>query len=51
VTPLEALPVVSVCFGWFVAISINAMLSGFPVGAFTDGSSLDVIVVDRCRPS
>lgn len=35
-TPLEALSIVAICFGWPITVSLMSMFSGFQNGTFTD---------------
>jgi membrane protease YdiL (CAAX protease family) len=45
-TPAEALAVTATCFGLFIFGSVNAVASGFPSGAFSDGALLSLVVIE-----
>lgn len=45
-TPGEALAVVGICFGLFIAHSIQAVVSNFPTGAFTDAGLVWTIAAE-----
>jgi hypothetical protein len=46
-TPFEALSLVAICFGWFIAASIQSVLSGFSnAGGFSDQSFTALIVIE-----
>jgi len=47
-TPLEALAIVAICFGWFILNSVMAVALGFPSGGgeFNDASFLDLIATE-----
>ena len=43
-TPVEALAVVTLCFGWAIWSSLQAVLQGFPVGhGFTDAGLFHIV--------
>jgi len=46
-TPLEALAVVAICFGWFIFVSLTAVAAGFPRGAgFSDSAFVEIIAME-----
>ena len=46
--PLEALAVIAICFGWFIAVSISTVAAGFPPGSatFDDSSLIELIAIE-----
>jgi membrane protease YdiL (CAAX protease family) len=46
-TPVEALVVTAVCFGWAIWTSLGTVLAGYPdVGGFTDGGAWSLVVTE-----
>lgn len=46
-TPVEALVVTGVCFGWAIWASLSTVLAGYPdMGGFTDGSAWGIVVTE-----
>jgi membrane protease YdiL (CAAX protease family) len=46
-TPVEALVVTGVCFGWAIWVSLSTVLAGYPdVGGFTDGGAWTLVVTE-----
>jgi uncharacterized protein len=42
----EVAAVVSICFGWFISLSLSAVSNGFPTGGFSDGSLQEMLVLE-----
>lgn len=45
-TPLEALGICTLCFGWFIVASLAAVSSGFRSGSFSDQGFAELIVFE-----
>lgn len=45
-TPAEALGIVTLCFGWFIAGSAYAVSAGFRSGAFSESGIVGLVVVE-----
>ena len=46
-TPVEAIVVTGVCFGWAIWVSLSTVLAGYPdVGGFTDGGAYALVVTE-----
>lgn len=46
-TPVEALVVVAVCFGWAIWTSLSTVLAGYPdTGGFSDGGVLGIVLTE-----
>jgi uncharacterized protein len=43
-TAIDCVVVGAICFGWFIAVSVEWVAADFPVQPFTDASLLDLIV-------
>jgi uncharacterized protein len=46
-TPLEALAVVAICFGWFIFVSLTTVAAGFPhASGFSDSAFVQIIAME-----
>ncbi len=46
-TPVEALIVTGVCFGWAIWVSLSSVFAGYPdVGGYTDGAAWGLVITE-----
>lgn len=45
-TPAEAIGIVTLCFGWFIAGSVYAVSAGFKTGAYSEGGIVGLLILE-----
>lgn len=45
-TPLEAMAIVALCFGWFILVSLSAVTADFQSGSFSEDGIVGIVLLE-----